>query len=245
VSPVQRVLAGVSRVVVALWLAVGLAWFSGEEHLALEPAVAELAARVEALPEPVDPVEPSESQPVASIGAAELAEGSRLLDAGRFPPISASYDEFGSFAEYAAAMESLGARFVVVRNRRIVSGADRAAGRLVDPDLDAELSPRARDYTDEPGLSELARRARERFGPGAIVMMLVPRELDAGLFGGIARLLGDRGESPDGYREIRARYERAPDGGVRLRVTAGLRSDGTRIELERLFDLAGISEPSV
>ena len=62
-------------------------------------------------------------------------------------------------------------------------------------------------------------------------MMLVPRALDAGLFGGIARALEERGERHADYREIRGRYVRAVAGGVRLRVDAGLHRDGTRREI--------------
>ena len=45
-----------------------------------------------------------------------------------------------------------------------------------------------------PADEYIARRARAQYGAGAVVMMLVPRTIDAGLFGGISRLLAERGE---------------------------------------------------
>ena len=72
-------------------------------------------------------------------------------------------------------------------------------------------------------------------------MMLVPRELDAGLFGGIARELSRRGESHVDFREITARYQRGPGGGVRLRVDAAVRLDGSRLGMDLLFDLTEIA----
>ena len=75
----------------------------------------------------------------------------------------------------------------------------------------------------------------------AVVMMLVPRDVDAGLFGGIARALAARGDRHDRYREIIGRYERAPDGGVRLRVERGLRADGSEVPIGLLFDLTAIT----
>jgi hypothetical protein len=72
-------------------------------------------------------------------------------------------------------------------------------------------------------------------------MMLVPRDLDAGLFGGLARLLAERGERRERVREIRGRYERAPGGGVWLRVEAAVRGDGSTVSMDALFDLGQIA----
>ena len=138
-------------------------------------------------------------------------------------------------------MESLGARFVVVRERQIVASIDLASGEIGEVALDASFSPRARDYTGEPGLSTLSGAARERFGRDAVVMMLVPRQVDAGLFGGIARALSERGDRHGAYREIRGRYQRAPRGGVRLQVDSGVRTDGREVALNILFDLTEIA----
>jgi len=68
-------------------------------------------------------------------------------------------------------------------------------------------------------------------------MMLVPRRLDAGLFGGIARALEARGRRPASYRQIRARYERGPRGGLRLRIETAVGRDGREESLRLLFDL--------
>ncbi len=71
--------------------------------------------------------------------------------------------------------------------------------------------------------------------------MLVPRALDAGLFGGIARALEAQGDSAGAYREIQGRYLPPIDAGIRLRVEAGVRRDGSRVPLDLLFDLGQIA----
>lgn len=180
--------------------------------------------------------------PARRVGEAELAEGTALLDgAGEFPALSCSYEDFAGFQGYARAMNALGARLVVVRDREIVAAIDLDTGVFGAASLGRGFSPRARDYTGEPGLAPLARAARERFGDRAVVMMLVPRALDAGLFGGLAQLLAERGEHRERVREIRGRYERGPAGGVRLRVEAAVRRDGSALSLDAIFDLGQIA----
>jgi hypothetical protein len=197
-------------------------------------------------PAPVELVEPEPAPPepreaaVARVRAGDVSRGAALLGSGDFPVLSCSYESFPSFAAYARAMASHGARFVVVRRREIVGSVDIETGAMGAPALGSVFSPRARDYTGEPGLSDLARRARTRFGAGAVVMMLVPRSLDAGLFGGISRVLAERGDRHDAYREIRGRYERTA-GGIRLRVDSAVRADGTRVDMDLLFDLGEIA----
>ena len=223
------------------------------ERLArVRPMGTEEAPRSPAPPQPATPAKPPPQEPeeVAAdrggpaprlVGAAEFAEGEALLDAaGDFPALSLSYEAFPSFGAYARAMQRLGARFVVVRSRDILGEVDLESGAVVPPALGASFSPRARDYRDEPGLARTARALRKRFGPRAVVMMLVPRSLDAGLFGGVARALEQRGESREGLREILGRYERTDSGGVHLRLLAALRRDGSRIAMDAVFDLAQI-----
>ncbi len=259
-SAAPRALAVASRVAVVLWVGIYLAW-PGRDA-ALEPAPEPAVARVHpvreepkpqapppppAAPEPAPAVEPPAEPPPAApaptrVGRAELAAGADLLDGtGDFPVLSCSYEDFHSFDAYARAMAALGARFVVVRNREIVGGVNLETGSIGVAVLGTAFSPRARDYTGEPGLAALARSARGRFGGGAVVMMLVPRAVDAGLFGAIARILAGRGERPDAYREIRGRYERGPGGGVRLRVDAAVRRDGSELPMDLLFDLNEIA----
>jgi hypothetical protein len=137
-------------------------------------------------------------------------------------------------------MTRLGARFVVVRSREIVGTVDLETG-ATGSFAGGAFSPRARDYTGEPGLAPLARAARESYGERSVVMMLVPRRLDSGLFGGLARALAEQGEPHGGLREIRGRYERGPAGGIRLRLEEAVRRDGTSIPLEALFDLGQIA----
>lgn len=176
------------------------------------------------------------------VGPTEVARGEALLDAGgSFPVLNFDYEAFPSFRSYARAMVRLGARFVIVDRREIVSGLDIETGAIAEFSGAARFSPRARDYTGEPGLDAPARAARERFGERAVVMMLVPRSLDAGLFGGLARVLDESGQSRDALREIRGRYERAAGGGVHLRVDAALRRDGRSVPIETLFDLGQIA----
>ena len=99
---------------------------------------------------------------------------------------------------------------------------------------------RARDSRGGRGRATAARAVRERFGNRAVVMMLVPRAIDAGLFGGLSRELERNGETRLGVREIRGRYVRAAAGGIHLRVEDAVRQDGTRIDLEAVFDLGQI-----
>lgn len=205
------------------------------------PAAPPAAAAAPEPPQPPRPQPPAEAAP-ATLTPGDLARGAELLSgAGRFPVLSASYQGMQGFRSYARAMAELGARFVVVRQRRIVGEIDLASGRIREPVLDRAFSPRARDYSDEPALREPARRVRERFGPEAEIMLLVPRALDAGLFGGIARELARNGEGHESYREIEGRYERAPDGGLRFRLESGLRMDGRRVPLGAVFDLDALA----
>lgn len=173
--------------------------------------------------------------------AGDLRSGDALLGGGNFPVLSCSYDSFPSFRAYARAMSALGARFVVVQHREIVGSVDVETGLVRDAAGLAAFSPRARDYTGEPGLSFLARAMRDRFGASAVVMMLVPRNVDAGLFGSIARVLEERGEHHEDYREIRGSYERAGSR-IQLRVESGLRRDGSEVAIDLLFDLAEIAD---
>lgn len=256
-SASRRLFAVACHVTVVVWLAAYLAWSGRQAPAPLELARAETPARVEPRPEAppesapshAEPETPAASEPElpeapseTRVARADLAAGSALLDGtGDFPALSCSYEDFRSFREYAGAMVDLGARFVVVRHQRIVGAIDLDTGRVEEGGIDAHFSPRARDYTGEPGLANLARAARARFGADAVVMMLVPRQLDAGLFGGIARALSERGERADAFREIRGRYQRSAAGGVRLRVDAGVRPDGSRIAVDLLFDLEQIA----
>ncbi len=257
-SRAERALRAGSLVTVLSWLAAYLVSSSLSSPPPLPPeteATARLQPRLEQPPEPSEsprssaqaaPAQPAveaEAPPApTSVSASEIAEGAQILDgAGGFPALSSSYEDFDSFDDYARAMVAIGARFVVVRNREIVGSLDPRSGALGTARLDRPFSPRARDYTGEPGLARMARSARERFGEGAVVMMLVPRELDAGLFGGISAALESRGESHDRFREIRGRYQKGADGGVLLRVDAAVRSDGREVALDLLFDLVEIA----
>ena len=58
---------------------------------------------------------------------------------------------------------------------------------------------------------------------------------------GIARELHRGGDGPDAYRELEGRYERAPGGGLRFRLTSGVRMDGRRVPLQAVFDLEALA----
>lgn len=199
-----------------------------------------------ALPEPppaeLEEEEGREESPAPRpVRAKDFAAGGALLDAaGDFPILSLSYEAFPNFGAYARAMRRLGARFVVVRSRDILGEVDLETGAVAPPDLGTSFSPRARDYSDEPGLARTTGAVRQRFGPRAVVMMLVPRAIDAGLFGGVARVLEEGGEAREGLREIQGRYERAAGGGVHLRLESALRRDGSRVAMDAVFDLGQI-----
>ena len=208
-----------------------------------DPAPEERHARLRPAPQPAvtSPLAPArDSAPVPQ--RSDFERGEALLDAsGSFPILSARYDGLPSFSAYTRAMVERGARFVVVRRREILAEIDIESGAIRAGVPASTFSPRARDYSGEPGLARSARLARARFGSDAVVMMLVPRAFDAGLFGGIARALSGRGETHSGYRELEGRYERGAEGGLRLRVETGTHMDGTRRTLGLLFDLDAIA----
>ncbi len=239
-----RLLGVVSRSVIAIWIGAYLAWIAADRRL--EPPDLDALARIqplleEALRETPPPARDESREPL-QVARSDLAQGAELLDAsGSFPALSFSYEDFVSFRGYARAMEALGARFVVVRHREILGSIDLETGGIDEGVPGAAFSPRARDYTGEAGLGKLSRVARKRFGGDAVVMMLVPRAIDAGLFGSIARVLSERGDRHNAYREIRGRYQRAPGGGVRLRIDSGVRIDGSEVGLDLLFDLTDIA----
>jgi hypothetical protein len=256
---VKRWLRPLCHAAVAGWFVVALAGMiaassqapvaASEPMVRVQPVAIEV---LEATPEPeVVPVrepelparpEPALEPELREVRESDVARGSALLDdGGRFPAFSFDYETFASFTAYARAMIVLGARFVVVREREIVGAIDLESHSIVGFDAGAGYSPRARDYMGEPGLRPLAEAARQRFGERAIVMMLVPRRVDAGLFGAIAAALAEKREPPAGLREIRGRYERGPGGGVRLRVEAGVRRDGSLVPLNARFDLGQIA----
>jgi len=236
-----------SRAVAASWLGATLAFLGAS--LPTGDPVREATARLATIPvaseareiageEPTAAPQPRAASPeLLRIGAAEKARGNAILGGGAFPVLVAGYADFPSFRDYALAMDALGARLAVVRGRRIVGSVDLGAGEVDARPLAGAFSPRARDYADEPGLAALANAARTRFGAGAEVMMLVPREIDAGIFGGIAEALSRRGDDPDAYRQVEARYLRAPGRGVWLQVDAAVRRDGSRVPLDLVIDL--------
>lgn len=205
------------------------------------PAPALAAAAVPAVP-PARGEPAPDALPVRKVDESDVARGGALLGGeGGFPPLETRYESYGSFRQYADAMRKLGAQFVVVRAREIVGTIDPwtlETGALSDP---AGLSPRARDFAGEPELVRASRAVRREHGTRAEVMLLVPRRIDAGLFGGIARALEAAGREPSAYRQIRARYERGPSGGLRLRVESAVRRDGREEPLPLLFDLDGLA----
>ena len=54
-------------------------------------------------------------------------------------------------------------------------------------------------------------------------------------------LAAGRGESTDGFHEIRGRYEPGPGGTARFRVESALRKDGGHVLLDLVFDLGQIT----
>ena len=252
----ERALATLSTTVVLLWLGGYLAWAGyGAGHAPPQADLSKAPVRATAPPEPLPPkpilaeIEPQrapepevEKTGPEPVGEAGLALGRELLaSGGAFPALNATYEDFGSFREYARSMLALGAHFVVVRDNRIVGAADIETATLSEFELGAAYSPIPRDYSHEPALARVGRAVREHHGLGARVKMLLPRDLDAGLFGGIAEALAARGEDPGGYTEIQGRYEPAGNGGVWFRVESGTRADGSEVPLSRVLDLSALA----
>lgn len=252
----ERAIGALSMLIVSLWIAAYLVFEGRAVQLGeAEAEVASAPVRVAPTPLPPPP-RPEPATPAAEpeqeaeetaaapepVGETGLALGRELLSSGgAFPALNASYEDFGSFREYARSMLRLGARFVVVSDRRIVGAADIETSALSEFEGGSGFSPIPRDYSHEPALATLGRLVRERHGRGARVKMLLPRDLDAGLFGGIAEALEARGEAPDVYTEIQGRYEPAAGGRVRFRVESGTRSDGVSVSLSRVLDLSALA----
>ena len=245
----ERGLAGLGACVVVVWLVSYFATVGASAQLAELEAVSVAIAEPPPAPELPSASPSSSAAPAAAaVSAPEpvsergLALGRELLESGgAFPALNASYERFGSFREYARSMQALGARFVVVKGRKIVASADVERGRVEPFRADVAFSPIPRDYSSEPALAEVARSARLEHGAAARVQMLLPRRLDMGLFGGIAETLEARGEEPASYTEIRGYYEPSGDGRVWFRVESGTRGDGRRVELSRAFDLSSLA----
>ena len=231
-------IAATSHLAVVAWL-VALAAAVAPESPAPEERLARLRPAPPATMVPTPRVPSHAKAPVPL--RKDLERGEALLAAsGSFPILTARYDGLASFRAYAGVMLERGARFVVVRRREILAEIDIGSGAIREGAPRSAFSPRARDYTGEPGLARAVRIARARFGGDATVMMLVPRSLDAGLFGGIAHALERRGEAHASYRELEGRYERGADGRLRLRVESGTHRDGKRRALGLAFDLDAI-----
>jgi hypothetical protein len=251
-----------STAVVLCWALAYFAWAGASADpgdgltASVEPVV---HAPPPVLPEPPQPEPLAQSAPAPQpgpeapqpVGEQGLSLGRALLaSGGAFPALNASYERFGSFREYARSMQRLGARFVVVSDRRIVGSADIETARVAAFEDEvgsaasfspARFSPIPRDYSSEPALRETAQAARRLHGSGARVQMLLPRALDAGLFGGIAQLLATRGEEPRSYTEIRGFYEPAAGGDVWFRIESGTQSSGRSVALSRSFDLSALA----
>jgi len=257
-----RILRWASRAVVLVWIVSLLAVSARLQRSEPETEALELARVSVSQPAPTSPAESPDpasrvdSQPPSQSPASEAANapppprpligdapsGEAWLAGERpFPVLSAGYEAFRSFDSYARAMRELGARFVVVRGREIVGRADLDTGQLTRPGSLAGFSPRARNYAGESSMARVESAARKRFGGDSAIRMLVPRGLDAALFGGIARALEDLGDSPAHYSELKGRYEPAPDGSAWLRVESGTRRDGREVSLDLLFHLGQLA----
>ncbi len=243
----ERGLAAVSHLIVASWIIGYLAyqgWETGSELTDAQRAAPPSAPvhSTPVSPSPGSPAGPSAAAAPEPVSKQALALGRELLaSGGAFPALNATYEDFSSFRRYAQSMLDLGARFVVVRDRRIVGQADIETGIVSPFENGASFSPIPRDYSHEPALVTATAAVRREHGRGAQVKMLLPRDLDAGLFGGIAEALAARGEAPELYTEIQGRYEPASGGGVWFRIESGTRSDGETISLSRVFDLSALA----
>jgi len=247
VTRLPRALRLLAKLTALAYLAWGLALAApdGQEQSRLTAAPVERLLKLAALaplPEPEPAPAPEASKPRSVVAStADVTRGEALLAGERpFPALSASYAAYGSFQQYAASMVRLGARFVVVRSRAVVGSADLRSGRFGKVAALAGFSPRARNYTDEPALRTLARAAQQRYGAGASLRMIVPRRLDAALFGALARAIEAQGSSLADLREIRGRYHPSAAGGIVLATESLVTRAGKVLPFALRIDLSRV-----
>lgn len=189
-------------------------------------------------PDPPPPPRPRPTGIPAQQSAQALARGERLLEAGSFPQLRATYRRIG-FDAYRDAMLALGGGFFVfdAAERRPLAEIDPRTGAVRSRELRPGLSRWPRDVT--PHLPRALERGRARWGERASrVVLLPPARVDAALLGALDAHLRARGESGDRLVGVDVAYE-LRDGRLGCEVLSLSLRDGTRRSVGLHVDLSG------
>ena len=197
------------------------------EPPAREPSVAEPPSP------PVSTPEPAVVVPNASV----QQRGSRLMEAGIFPRLRATYDRIG-FADYRDAMVALGGRFYLfdAGKRTPVAEVEPRSGAIGGESVPEQLSRWPRDVTRH--LPAALENGRGRYGDRVTrVVLLPPRSLDAALLGALdARMSEAELRAPD-VLGVRVAYE-LRGGRLHCAVLGVTLRDGQERSLPLVVDLS-------
>ena len=198
------------------------------EHVSVPDSVQEAppAAQKPRMPPRPRP-RPRPSGIPAQGAATELARGERLLEAGSFPLLRATYRRIG-FDAYRDAMLALGGSFFLfdAAARRPLAEIDPRTGAVTSREQRPGLSRWPRDVTRH--LPLVLERGRQRWGERASrVILLPPAYVDAALLGALDAHLRAQGERGDRLVAVDLAYE-LRDGRLGCEVLALSLRDGTR-----------------
>ena len=200
---------------------------------AREPSVAEPPSPPVSAPEP----------PVVVPSASTRQRGSKLMEAGIFPRLRATYDRIG-FADYRDAMVALGGRFYLFdASKRIpVAEIEPRSGAIGGESVPARLSRWPRDVTRH--LHAALENGRGRYGERVTrVVLLPPRSLDAALLGALDARMSEAELRATDLLGVRVAYE-LRGGRLHCSVLGVTLRDGRERSLPLVVDLSRTGERS-
>jgi hypothetical protein len=206
------------------------------EHVAAPDATP--PAREAPNPPPRPKPRPRPSGIPAQRASNELSRGERLLEAGSFPTLRATYRRIG-FDAYRDAVLALGGSFFLFDavERRPLAEIDPRTGAVTSRELREGLSRWPRDVTRH--VPRALERGRRRWGERASrVILLPPAHVDAALLGALDTYLRAQGERGDRLVSVDLAYE-LRDGRLGCEVLALSLPGGTRRSVGLHVDLSG------
>ncbi len=206
------------------------------EHVAV-PEAKPAAPESRNPPPPRPKPRPRPSGVPAQRASNELARGERLLEAGSFPQLRATYRRIG-FDAYRDAVLALGGSFFLfdAAARRPLAEIDPRTGAVTSREQRPGLSRWPRDVTRHLPLA--LERGRQRWGERASrVILLPPAFVDAALLGALDAHLRAQGERGERLVAVDLAYE-LRDGRLGCEVLALSLRDGTRRRVGLHVDLS-------